>query len=225
MRYANAGTTEQHERAAAEAVDKADSNKSTDKVDSASDDDVEHHIADTVTGIAVDLLGIIEDHVYATPLLKHSEKYTDSEDAQNRRREQLISPEAMFGFGGEGGLDLGKRIISIRLVAYFDQRVARSLALSVLHQPTRAFRDRQRAEEKNKRGYRDGCEHPAPAELAIPGRLDLFRACSCRDRLCNEPIHNLGGKNSYYNRELVQRYQPSAPHGRAYFGDVSGRDI
>src|SRR5690242_5281954 len=183
MRYANAGTAEEHQRAASEAVHEAESNESKGEIDSTRDDDVEHHTADTVTSVAVDLLGVIEDHVDSAPLLKHSQKNTDSEDAQDRRREELISPEAMFGFSGQSRLDLAEGVIGIGVAAYLGQRSARLIALSVLHQPARTFRDQQRAEEKDEGGHCDGREHPSPAELAIPRRSDLLRGCSCGDLL------------------------------------------
>jgi hypothetical protein len=194
-----------------EAVDEPQSNKSKDKIDGPGDDDVEHDTADTVTGVAVNLLSVIEDHVDSTPLLKHSQKNTDSEDAHNRSGQQLTSPQGALGLGGQSSLDLGKRVISIPLIAYLDERGAGLLSLSVFHQPARAFRDQQRAEQKDKRGHRDGREHPAPAELAIPRYSDLFGVCSCRDLLRDQPIHNLCAENTDNNRKLVERDKPSAP--------------
>ena len=75
----------QHEKAAADAVDKEHGEQGEDEIDGAGDDDVEQDVVHAVAGAAIDLFRIVEEDVDAAPLLQHRQADAD---------EQAGSPDA-----------------------------------------------------------------------------------------------------------------------------------
>jgi len=225
VREGDSRTADEHQHPAPEPIDQAQGDERERQVDGAGDHDVEENIAHPVTGAAVDLLGVVEDHVDPAPLLEDRQDHSHGQRSLHSRRQQLSPAHARAGLVAKRGLDFRQCPAAVWLAADPRQNAAGQVAPAVLHQPARAFGNEPRAHKEHHGGNGDSGEHPAPAVLAVPRQANHLGGGPFRDLPGDQPIDHLGGQDAHHDGQLVQRHQAAPPGSRADFRDVSGRHV
>ena len=100
-----------------------------------------------------------------------------------------------FGVSDIPAIDAGQEVLGLSLAA-------------ILHQPARAFRNKQQRQQEKYRGHRGRGEHPAPVRRASSGETI---------------IHAVGQQNARDDRQLVDAHHQSTNAGRRNFCDVKRR--
>src|SRR5271170_4699737 len=99
VRNSNTYTAEQHQGAAAVAVDEKQCEESEQEIDGTGDHDVEKNVVQAVARAPIDLLCIVKENVDAAPLLQHGQDDTDEQQPPCPRSEKLAPPDDV-SFGG-----------------------------------------------------------------------------------------------------------------------------
>jgi len=210
---------DQHEDSAAELVDREDNHEREEQVHHARDHDIEHDPTNAVSGGFEHLLGVVEDHVDAAPLLEDGQEDAKADDPQEPGLDKIAEVDACNLVGGQRCFDVRQFGLGVLLFV--------GVGLDELDIRQRVLDRSQgrRVDDFQRRGLL-----PLQVEVPLAGHgPDRGRFVEQQPDLVGRrhgfddlPIDDLRGQDADHDGQLIDRHKPAAHGGRRDFGDVHG---